>query len=151
MNIFGFGPLEIMLIAVIALIVFGPAKLPEIMGNIGRAIAEFRKVTGELSSEFNRTIQAEIDQTRAVVDSTRSVVDSAVAPPRAATPASVPEPVGAAVAANGVGATAAPAASAATSSPSTWSWETATPKPPTPPAAPSAPAPAPPDDLLPPY
>ena len=54
-----------MLIVVLALIVFGPAKLPEIMGQIGRAIGDFRSATSELSDEFNRTIQAELEEAEA--------------------------------------------------------------------------------------
>jgi Sec-independent protein translocase protein TatA len=52
---------------VLALIVFGPAKLPEIMGQIGRAI-------GELSDEFNRTIQTELQETREIIEETRGVM-----------------------------------------------------------------------------
>ena len=53
MNILGMGPMELMLIVVLALIVFGPAKLPEIMGQVGKAIGDFRRATSELSDEFN--------------------------------------------------------------------------------------------------
>src|SRR5438067_10924324 len=74
MNILGMGPLEIVLIVVLALIVFGPAKLPEIMGQVGKAIADFRRATSQLSDEFNRTIQSELQETRSVVDETRSAV-----------------------------------------------------------------------------
>jgi len=74
MNILGMGPLEILLIVVLALIVFGPAKLPEIMGQVGKAINDFRRATSELSDEFNRTIQAELQETRAVIDETKSAV-----------------------------------------------------------------------------
>jgi TatA/E family protein of Tat protein translocase len=74
MNILGMGPLEILLIVVLALIVFGPAKLPEIMGQVGKAIADFRRATSELSDEFNRTIQAELAETRSVVEDTKSAV-----------------------------------------------------------------------------
>ncbi len=162
MNIFGIGPLELMLIAVMALIVFGPQKLPEIMGNIGRAVAEFRKVTGELSSEFNRTIQAEIDQTRAVVDSTRAVVDGTVASvsaprPTVPQPASAPATVGAAVTTNGVAAATVPAPAPAPPSPaasgpaSTWSAPSATKPVLEAPAAPTRRASTAADDLLPPY
>src|ERR1700736_3399673 len=77
MNIFGMGPMEILLIVVLALIVFGPAKLPEIMGQVGKAINDFRRATSELSDEFNRTIQAELQETRAVIDDARSVVTDA--------------------------------------------------------------------------
>ena len=74
MNVLGMGPMELMLIVVLALIVFGPAKLPEIMGQIGRAISDFRRATSELSDEFNRTIQTELQETRAIVDETRQVM-----------------------------------------------------------------------------
>src|SRR6266853_1362704 len=77
MNILGMGPMELLLIVVLALIVFGPAKLPEIMAQVGKAINDFRRATSELSDEFNRTIQAELKETRAVVDDTRSVVTEA--------------------------------------------------------------------------
>jgi sec-independent protein translocase protein TatB len=157
MNVFGIGPLELMLIAVMALIVFGPAKLPEIMGNIGRAVAEFRKVTGELSSEFNRTIQAEIDQTKAVVDSTRAVVQGTTPPP-APQRVAEPAPVGAAVGPNGVSASPPPAPPAPPTPVPSWAWEAGAGSDPAPtsdpprgrPGAVGLPA-ARSDDLLPPY
>jgi TatA/E family protein of Tat protein translocase len=74
MNIFGLGPLEILLIVVLALIVFGPARLPEIMGQVGKAIADFRRATSSLSDEFNRTIQAELAEGRSLVEDTKSTV-----------------------------------------------------------------------------
>src|ERR1700731_716670 len=77
MNFLGMGPMELLLIVVLALIVFGPAKLPEIMGQVGKAIGDFRRATSELSDEFNRTIQAELQETRAVVDETRATLTDA--------------------------------------------------------------------------
>jgi len=50
------GP-EIFLILVIALIVFGPRKLPEIGKGVGRMLAEFRKA----SNDFKRTIEEEVE------------------------------------------------------------------------------------------
>ena len=46
------GPLEIMAVAVIALVVFGPQRLPEIARNIGKAINEMRRMTSEMKSEL---------------------------------------------------------------------------------------------------
>ena len=46
------GPLEIMLVAVIALIVFGPQRLPEIAHSLGKGIAEFRRHARDIKSEF---------------------------------------------------------------------------------------------------
>lgn len=39
---FNISPLEIMVIAVIALIVLGPARLPEMARSVGRGMREFR-------------------------------------------------------------------------------------------------------------
>src|SRR5579859_2412997 len=104
MNILGMGPLEILLIVVLALIVFGPAKLPEIMGQVGKVIADFRRATSELSDEFNRTIQAELNETRSLVDDTRSQltgvhtsINSALAGTTSALTATTPAPVRTAV------------------------------------------------------
>jgi sec-independent protein translocase protein TatA len=42
------GPLEILVVLIIALIVFGPKRLPELGNSLGRGIREFRStVTGE--------------------------------------------------------------------------------------------------------
>jgi sec-independent protein translocase protein TatB len=46
------GPLEIVTVAVIALVVFGPQRLPEIARNIGKAVNELRRITSEMRSEL---------------------------------------------------------------------------------------------------
>jgi len=40
---FGLGATELVVILVIALVVFGPGKLPELGGALGRGIRDFRK------------------------------------------------------------------------------------------------------------
>ncbi|HVC18549.1 MAG TPA: twin-arginine translocase TatA/TatE family subunit [Vicinamibacterales bacterium] len=54
---FGIG--ELLVIFMIALIVFGPRKLPELAQALGRAINEFKKATSELQSRIEEEIQAE--------------------------------------------------------------------------------------------
>ena len=46
------GPLEILIIAVVALIVFGPERLPEIARKIGSAAGEMRRMASEVQDEF---------------------------------------------------------------------------------------------------
>ena len=47
---FGFGnPADWMIIMIVALIVFGPKKLPEVGKQLGQAMREFRKITDELT------------------------------------------------------------------------------------------------------
>ncbi len=43
---------EILVIAVIGLLVFGPKKLPEMARTAGRVLHEFKRVTGELTEEL---------------------------------------------------------------------------------------------------
>ncbi len=50
------GIQEIVLILVLALIVFGPRKLPEIGRNIGRIMADFRRATEDIKSTVEREI-----------------------------------------------------------------------------------------------
>src|SRR5262245_24349623 len=69
--------MELALIVVLALIVLGPERLPEVMSQVGRAINELRKVTTQLNNEFNRTIQTELNETRSVVDETTSALGDA--------------------------------------------------------------------------
>jgi len=57
MNLFGLGPGELFLVMLLALIVFGPSKLPEIGANLGKAINEFRKASSQLTEEFTRELQ----------------------------------------------------------------------------------------------
>ena len=52
------GPLEIMTVAVIALVVFGPHRLPEIARNIGKAINEMRRMSSEMRSELREGMSA---------------------------------------------------------------------------------------------
>jgi sec-independent protein translocase protein TatB len=78
MNFLGMGPMELMLILVLALIIFGPGKLPEIAGQVGKVVREFRRTTSELSSEFSRTLSLEIEERKAPAAPT---AEAYVAPP----------------------------------------------------------------------
>jgi TatA/E family protein of Tat protein translocase len=50
---------ELMLILAVALIVFGPRKLPEIGRTLGKALGEFRKATDDLKSTLEREVRME--------------------------------------------------------------------------------------------
>jgi len=78
--VFGVGMPELLVILVVALIVLGPKRLPEIARSLGKGMAEFRKA----SSEFQRTLSASLEE------------PPPAAPPRR--PAAEPEQVAEAVA-----------------------------------------------------
>ena len=46
------GPMEIMVCAVVALIVFGPHRLPEIARTVGRALNELKRQASDIRGEF---------------------------------------------------------------------------------------------------
>ena len=43
---------------IIVLIIFGPGRLPELGGAVGKAMREFRKATTEITNEMTSTVQA---------------------------------------------------------------------------------------------
>lgn len=53
------GPLELIVVALVALIVFGPDKLPEVARTVGRTINELRRQAAEVRGEFVRGITEE--------------------------------------------------------------------------------------------
>ncbi|WP_017307186.1 TatA/E family twin arginine-targeting protein translocase [Spirulina subsalsa] len=63
MNIFGIGLPEMALIFVVALLIFGPKKLPEIGRSLGKALRSFQ----EASNEFQKEIKREAEQTETSV------------------------------------------------------------------------------------
>ncbi len=52
------GPLELVLILVLVMIIFGVGKLPEIGGAIGKGLREFRKAQSEVE-ELTKPIEAD--------------------------------------------------------------------------------------------
>src|SRR5215207_6930932 len=51
------GTTELLVVAVVALILFGPRKLPEIGRTVGRGLAEFKRA----SDDFKRTWEYEVE------------------------------------------------------------------------------------------
>ena len=59
------GMPELMMIMLLALLLFGPKKLPEIGKQVGKALGEFKRA----SNDLKRSIQDEMDKAQAGLDS----------------------------------------------------------------------------------
>ncbi len=72
------GMQEIIVIFVIALIVFGPRKLPELGKSLGKGLAEFKKASNELKSTWEEEVRLDKEKeqmTEILKDSTISKSD----------------------------------------------------------------------------
>ena len=67
MDLFGIGPLQFLMIAIVALIVLGPEKLPHYARQAGKYMRQFRKITSGITQEINRAL--ELDELEGVGDS----------------------------------------------------------------------------------
>jgi len=80
--VFGIGMPELLVILVVALLVLGPKKLPEIARSLGRGMAEFRRA----SNEFTRTLSASLDEPPIAPPKPSVVENKPAVEPAAATP-----------------------------------------------------------------
>ena len=92
------GPIgmpEMVVIAVIALIIFGPRKLPELGKSLGKSIAEFKRASNELKNTLEdeiRTEELQDARKSAQIPPTESVPTSTPAPVATAAPEGDPTP-----------------------------------------------------------
>jgi TatA/E family protein of Tat protein translocase len=83
------GMPELIIILVIALIIFGPRKLPELGRSLGRSIGEFKRASNELRNTLEEEIRVEEqrDQRAAIRAEQDSAVEAAAPPaPAPSTP-----------------------------------------------------------------
>lgn len=62
---FGIGMPELMVIMVVALVVLGPKRLPEIARALGKGLAEFRRATSDVTEELQKAQRAIEEEARA--------------------------------------------------------------------------------------
>ncbi len=87
MNFFGIGLPEMVLIMAVALLIFGPKKLPEIGRSLGKAIRGFQDASKEFENEFKREAER-LEQT--VTQPMTATLE--MPPPQALSPSTEAEP-----------------------------------------------------------
>jgi sec-independent protein translocase protein TatA len=73
------GMPELIIIFVIALIIFGPRKLPELGRSLGKSLAEFKRASNELKNTLEEEIR--LEEQRANVEATRPAAPAPTPPP----------------------------------------------------------------------
>ncbi len=58
---FGIQPWHLIVVAIVALLIFGPSRLPEIGRNIGKAITEFRRGAKEMTDSIKEEVSRPAD------------------------------------------------------------------------------------------
>lgn len=59
MDFFGIGPMELLLILIVALLVFGPNKIVEIGRTLGKTVHSFRKAASDFTEQISKEVEAE--------------------------------------------------------------------------------------------
>lgn len=54
---FGLGPTELIIILVIALVIFGPSRLPKVGQSVGQALRAFRESTDKVQQEVSKSLE----------------------------------------------------------------------------------------------
>ena len=77
------GTSELLLILVVALIFFGPRKLPQISRQIGKSLAEFRKASEDFKRTWEREVALETppsepEPNRSILPQDESIIDTTV-------------------------------------------------------------------------
>ena len=77
------GMPELVIILVIALIIFGPRKLPELGRSLGRSLGEFKKASNELRSTLEEEVRVEEQkaQRAPLEEEQQPAIDAAQTPP----------------------------------------------------------------------
>ncbi len=84
---FGIGMQEILVVLVIALVVIGPKKLPELAKSLGKGYGEFRRAFEEMKNTINVDVKTDEEK-----ENIRRIHENAASTPPQPVPEAMPEP-----------------------------------------------------------
>ena len=64
MNILDMGIMEIGIVLLVAMLIFGPGSIPKVASQLGKAVRAFRKITTDLSKDFAKAMDTEEKETK---------------------------------------------------------------------------------------
>ncbi|MDC3047333.1 TatA/E family twin arginine-targeting protein translocase [Prochlorococcus sp. AH-736-A21] len=66
MNIFGVGLPEVTVILILALLIFGPKKLPELGKQLGKTLKSLKKASNEFQNEIDKVMNEEDESPKSI-------------------------------------------------------------------------------------
>lgn len=114
---FGIGSTELVIILIVALVLIGPSKLPDLMKSVGKGLSEFRRMSTDVKSTLEREIE-KADEAKRIEETKKELFGDDAKPAEAVADAAKPDaaPPAADVAASTEAAPGAKADAAVTSS-----------------------------------
>lgn len=61
---FGLGPQELILIAIVFLVLFGAKRIPELMQGLGKGVREFKKATGDIEKDIKSAFEPNKEESK---------------------------------------------------------------------------------------
>ena len=72
MNIFGVGLPEVTVILILALLIFGPKKLPELGKQLGKTLKSLKKASNEFQNEIDQVMKEDKDESPISIESNKT-------------------------------------------------------------------------------
>ena len=75
MNIFGVGLPEVTVILILALLIFGPKKLPELGKQLGKTLKSLKKASNEFQNEIDQVMNEEDESPKSIESNQRNEIN----------------------------------------------------------------------------